>query len=353
MTVVVDDEYVAFLTALTKSADIGLREQAWAALVKAVGHHVAGEPFKYHHGWVLVGAPDVGSVVYHPEHGRGTIAGRTAKRTKVDFDSGAKHSFEHGAAPRGRKAADFTARAAHNQPTRPPGTPKPQTRRPRTPPRPAPLDPAVERITQRLGLRDKGDEELALSFVSIAAMPDRPGKNLALAALDAELARREGLSVLPPPATDPRARRVDELVAKGWSYVDAHADAHGLDPEKMAREERDALVDVHRQPGERREQTLRRMYAEHVHMEYRQAEDVTRGNLLSREGRAKGIDPASLWSGPAARARKYASDELKQWWEATGGRRTWAEFRSQYGTSSQRRAAREASLAGAGRDFGL
>jgi hypothetical protein len=71
---------------------------ARAELTKAAarGHHVPGTPYTYYHGWILRGLPDVGSVVHHPEHGEGVITGRSAKRSRVAFASGARHSFEHG-----------------------------------------------------------------------------------------------------------------------------------------------------------------------------------------------------------------------------------------------------------------
>lgn len=202
-------------------------------------------------------------------------------------------------------------------------------------------------------LREIGDEDLAVAYVQLAAQPHRAGRDQALAALDRELARREGKARLTVD-NDSGSRQVDELVRRGRSYVDAYAEVHGLDPAALDRQQRAALVDAARLPGERREQTLRRMYAEHVYLAYQAAEDATRGNVLSAAGRAKGIEPASLWSGPAARARKYASDELKAWWEAHGGRQTWAQYRAQYvGGAPARRRAEAARLAGSGRDYGL
>ena len=88
-------------------------------------------------------------------------------------------------------------------------------------------------------------------------------------------------------------------------------------------------------------------------LRYLEAEQVTRGNLLNAAGKAAKIDPISLFSGTRARARKYASDELKQYWEDTGGRPTLTEFRAaMLGRRSDRRAA--GRLAGGNeRDFGL
>lgn len=69
----------------------------------------------------------------------------------------------------------------------------------------------------------------------------------------------------------------------------------------------------------------RALYDEHVYTQYLAAEDDCRGYLLSRKAQAEGVDPATLFSGPAHVAYARASDELKEWWK-THGRMTQAEF---------------------------
>jgi hypothetical protein len=54
---------------------------------------------------------------------------------------------------------------------------------------------------------------------------------------------------------------------------------------------------------------------EFANAQYLAAEDECRGYLLSREGIRAGIDPWSLWSGSASRAMKYASEELRGFWD--------------------------------------
>lgn len=58
----------------------------------------------------------------------------------------------------------------------------------------------------------------------------------------------------------------------------------------------------------------RQMYSEYVYTQWLAAEDATRGVLLNKRGQAAGINPESLFSGPAHVAFAYASDELKDWW---------------------------------------
>jgi hypothetical protein len=52
-----------------------------------------------------------------------------------------------------------------------------------------------------------------------------------------------------------------------------------------------------------------------IENEWLAAEAQTRGVMLNRRGREAGIEPRSLFTGPEARARKYASEELLNYWE--------------------------------------
>jgi hypothetical protein len=47
---------------------------------------------------------------------------------------------------------------------------------------------------------------------------------------------------------------------------------------------------------------------------YQAASAHTNGVLINTEGNKNNVDPRSLFRGPKARAMKYASDELKDWW---------------------------------------
>ncbi|MFI9203326.1 phage minor capsid protein [Streptomyces sp. NPDC053048] len=60
----------------------------------------------------------------------------------------------------------------------------------------------------------------------------------------------------------------------------------------------------------------REMYFEWAMGQYQAAEGATNGYLLNRRGQAAGIDPGSLFTGPARIAYAYASDELKAFWRA-------------------------------------
>ena len=74
------------------------------------------------------------------------------------------------------------------------------------------------------------------------------------------------------------------------------------------------------------EQRLRAAYGEYLECAYLQAEADCRGVLLSAEARARGISSRSLFQGQSSRALKWASEELRSWWQKHG-RLTYAAFK--------------------------
>ena len=51
-------------------------------------------------------------------------------------------------------------------------------------------------------------------------------------------------------------------------------------------------------------------YDETLYAQYEAAEEATRGAMLNARGRAKSIDPFTLFMGNETRAKAYASEEL-------------------------------------------
>jgi hypothetical protein len=87
----------------------------------------------------------------------------------------------------------------------------------------------------------------------------------------------------------------------------------------LAEMQRRDVADERREAAEerrRRRWTARRMErAEAIEQGWRAAEEATKGNRLNRRGRESSIDERTLFRGPESRARKYASEELLNWWE--------------------------------------
>ncbi|WP_433355619.1 phage minor capsid protein [Microtetraspora malaysiensis] len=149
-------------------------------------------------------------------------------------------------------------------------------------------------------------------------------------------------------------RQISDLIASGrYSYMQAYAEVHGLDPAELDRQERRALLESERRPGEDIDQTVRRVYARWLDQVYDQAEQATKGSMLNAEAKKVGVTERSLLSGPASRARKYASEELLRFW-ADNPRLTLTEFRAQMlGRESDRKAAAQIRAGGAGREHGV
>ncbi|MFI2037599.1 phage minor capsid protein [Streptomyces bottropensis] len=185
---------------------------------------------------------------------------------------------------------------------------------------------------------DVGDDELAWcmqyatseELFRIAAEMDRrdavdlPQPADAGDAVEDLLADRDALAEAMAPAPDPEdwGRLADDesFAAEAAALAAAHTDEDGDEPD-----ERHTIT--------RRE--ARALYDEYVYRQYLQAEDDCNGYLLSKKAKAAGINPATLFSGPARIAYARASDELKEWW-AEHGRLTQAEFIEQVTGKSQR-----------------
>ena len=59
---------------------------------------------------------------------------------------------------------------------------------------------------------------------------------------------------------------------------------------------------------------MRSEYERYVEAAYNKALEATVGVLVNAEGRAKHIDGFDLFTGPAIRAYRYASEELTDYW---------------------------------------
>ncbi|MEV5567569.1 phage minor capsid protein [Streptomyces sp. NPDC052196] len=120
---------------------------------------------------------------------------------------------------------------------------------------------------------------------------------------------------------------VDEVLAPAetpdaWNGLSVDWYAGMSDTERWIAERE--YADMQQRTAYTREQ-IREMYQEHVWAQVLDAEAATNGYMLTKAAQLAGIDPASLFSGPAHVAYARASEELKRWW-AENPRVTLAEY---------------------------
>jgi sirohydrochlorin ferrochelatase len=107
---------------------------------------------------------------------------------------------------------------------------------------------------------------------------------------------------------------------------------------RRARDERRARAKAARLAKARAARVIERLdYDNWVHGQYIAASHACRGVLVNKAGRNRidrfgqpaAIEPLSLFSGQASRAAKWASEELREWWDQPGnGRMTFAEWKA-------------------------
>jgi hypothetical protein len=177
---------------------------------------------------------------------------------------------------------------------------------------------------------DWSDDELMRAFGELQHDPAAQEQILATLDWRDELDRQRDAEIAAEIAAEEQRRRRDrEDQERAWLAAEEDASpltnparrvARKLSPEQVCREEYDA----------------------HTYSAYLEAETACRGHLLTREAIAKGVHPLTLFSGPAVRARKYASEELRTWW-ARNGRITYAEWKYLwFGRESDKQGARTA-----------
>lgn len=113
-------------------------------------------------------------------------------------------------------------------------------------------------------------------------------------------------------------QHMQQLMTQGYDEESAAAEAYGRGVDQQHRDR--AIGDLRAQGyrGAGFTELARGSYRDFTYGSYISAEDATNGQLLNPQGRAAGIDPHTLFSGPESRVRKYASDELKQWFDQNG-----------------------------------
>lgn len=144
-----------------------------------------------------------------------------------------------------------------------------------------------------------------------------------------ELERRERAEAKAERARERRqARRSAEEERRGRDF-DAACDAgedpevaysriYGVSAEKARREEVTSRLREHGYAGKTFRGMAKQAHTEEVRERYLHAEAVCRGQLLNAAGQRAGVTAESLFSGPASTAKKYASEELADYFREHG-----------------------------------
>ncbi|MFD7103105.1 phage minor capsid protein [Streptomyces celluloflavus] len=146
-----------------------------------------------------------------------------------------------------------------------------------------------------------------------APLPEAAGAHT----IEGQLADRAALNEALAPAAEPNE----------WGSLALDHDPYaGMTATERWITEREEAAEAQRTAYTREQ--IREMYREHVWAQYMAAEDATNGYLLNRKARAVGVDPASLFTGPAHVAYSRASEDLIRWWQ-DHPRTTLAEYTEQ------------------------
>jgi hypothetical protein len=115
-----------------------------------------------------------------------------------------------------------------------------------------------------------------------------------------------------------RSADFDAACDAGEDPEEAYARVYGVSEEKVRRQAAEESLRSAGYAGRDFRSMVKTAHAEDVRERYLHAEDVCRGHMLNAAGRAAGIDSESLFSGPASRAKKYASEELADYFREHG-----------------------------------
>ncbi|MEU1432140.1 hypothetical protein ABZ412_34240 [Nocardia sp. NPDC005746] len=122
--------------------------------------------------------------------------------------------------------------------------------------------------------------------------------------------------------------KYEQLTRAGVDDEEAIEKAYGVAvPEQRRRNARSHLAGLGYE-GKGLDEQVRAWHRDEAHHAWLNAEEATNGYMLSKAGERAGVDPRKLWSMPEDRARKYASEELRGWWDQNG-RMTAAELKAQ------------------------
>ena len=163
-------------------------------------------------------------------------------------------------------------------------------------------DGAIQRVLDELDRRDTEEQKAAASRARSQARRDR--------------ARAE------------KDARYEALVDGGADPQQAFADVFGVSVERQQVQQAMGSLRALGYKGRNLDELCRDFQKSQALEEVAKAEDATNGYLLSPAGKAAGVEPYSLWFGSESRARKFASEELRHFWQFESPRLTLADVKA-------------------------
>lgn len=266
------------------------------------------------------GRPDVTNARQAQEADLSTTAAQRVDQQQAEEDRAA--ALARRAANRSSARRRGNVEAQHLTPSRGASAPA-------LPPAPAPPPPPAPEAPVPT-IRDFTDEQLEAAMglateeeldVIVAELDRREAEALRLAQ------RREKAAARKLAEEDRKATALDEAILAGDDPEHAVERIYGKTVEKQ-RQER-AIVQMRGQgyDGAGFHELSAKAFRDEADRQYFAAEEATRGNVINAAGQRAGVDPRSLFTGPESRARKYASEEVLQWWQ-DHGRLTLDNFRA-------------------------
>jgi hypothetical protein len=287
-------------------------------LRRGAHEHVPGHVYHWRHGWVPLDYP----TALHAAGGNARAANRMladAHGKDAGIRSGA--DVEHAAAglstirrPGERAAARgqvvFAAQKHDAQDVIPAAWQKPRPESHRT----LNLDQIEQKMTAAV---EAGDDTAVDRYAGMMEKREAYERSAA----DTRQRKRDEVHAA-------RSARYDELVSAGKDDADAYADAFAVPIERVRRGEAVQLLGGR---GDSAREFNERSRADHdalVERQWKAAEDATNGYMVNKAGERRGVSARSLFTSNDATARKYATPELRQWWD-DHGRVTLAEHRAE------------------------
>lgn len=110
----------------------------------------------------------------------------------------------------------------------------------------------------------------------------------------------------------------DDALAAGEDPEAAYARIWGVDEARVRQQQAAEALKSLGYAGKSFRERARAAHRHYVEDAYWHAEDECRGFMLNKAGVKARVHPRSLFTGPEARARKYASEDLLRYWHEKG-----------------------------------